>query len=147
MKTFSSLLLAAVLVSGCAKKAHNNNEIPMEALQEVTTPSGLKYIDLKIGEGPAPVIGQKVTVHYTGTFIDGRKFDSSLDRGEPFTFVIGIGQVIQGWDEGVASMKVGGKRKLRIPSRLAYGARGAGEVIPPNTDLFFDVELLEVQNR
>jgi peptidylprolyl isomerase len=110
----------------------------------VTTPSGLKYIDEKEGTGASPTKGKKVTVHYTGTLTNGKKFDSSLDRGQPFQFVIGVGQVIKGWDEGVLSMKVGGKRKLMIPAALGYGARGAGGVIPPDADLNFDVELLGV---
>ena len=111
---------------------------------EVTTPSGLKYIDETIGSGDAPTTGKKVKVHYTGRLTDGKKFDSSVDRGQPFEFVIGVGQVIKGWDEGVASMKVGGKRQLIIPPELGYGARGAGGAIPPNAELIFDVELLGV---
>jgi peptidylprolyl isomerase len=111
----------------------------------VTTPSGLQYTDVKVGAGASPKTGQKVTVHYTGTLKDGTKFDSSVDRGQPFQFVIGVGQVIKGWDEGVGTMKVGGKRKLMIPPDLGYGARGAGNVIPPNADLIFDVELLKVE--
>ena len=109
-----------------------------------TTPSGLKYEDIEVGSGASPTKGQKVTVHYTGTLTNGKKFDSSKDRGEPFSFTIGVGQVIKGWDEGVMSMKVGGKRKLMIPPDLGYGARGAGGVIPPNAELHFDVELLGV---
>jgi peptidylprolyl isomerase len=111
---------------------------------QVTTPSGLQYTDQVAGDGPSPTPGQVVTVHYTGTFPDGRKFDSSRDRNQPFKFTIGRSQVIQGWDEGVMSMKVGGRRLLTIPSDLAYGSRGAGGVIPPNATLLFDVELLGV---
>jgi len=110
----------------------------------VTTASGLQYEDVKEGTGASPTRGQKVTVHYTGTLPDGRKFDSSRDRNDPFVFQIGVGQVIKGWDEGVMSMKVGGRRKLVIPPALGYGARGAGGVIPPNATLHFDVELLGV---
>ena len=110
----------------------------------VTTASGLKYIDEVVGDGDAPAKGKKVKVHYTGTLTNGKKFDSSVDRGQPFEFTIGIGQVIRGWDEGVMGMKVGGKRQLIIPSDLGYGARGAPPVIPPNAELIFDVELLGV---
>jgi peptidylprolyl isomerase len=110
----------------------------------VTTASGLQYEDVKEGTGASPTRGQRVTVHYTGTLPDGRKFDSSRDRNDPFVFQIGVGQVIKGWDEGVMSMKVGGRRKLVIPPQLGYGARGAGGVIPPNATLHFDVELLGV---
>jgi peptidylprolyl isomerase len=111
----------------------------------VTTASGLKYIDEVVGTGASPGRGQQVTVHYTGWLEDGTKFDSSVDRGSPFTFQIDVGQVIKGWDEGVMSMKVGGKRRLIIPPDLGYGARGAGGVIPPNATLIFEVELLGVR--
>jgi FKBP-type peptidyl-prolyl cis-trans isomerase len=110
----------------------------------VTTPSGLKYIDIEEGTGEAPKAGQKVTVHYIGTLENGTEFDSSVGRNRPFDFQIGVGQVIKGWDEGVGTMKVGGKRRLIIPSELGYGSRGAGGVIPPNATLIFDVELLKV---
>ncbi|HRK22440.1 MAG TPA: FKBP-type peptidyl-prolyl cis-trans isomerase [Fimbriimonadaceae bacterium] len=99
--------------------------------------------DVVLGTGDEAVAGKGVTVHYTGTFEDGRQFDSSVGRG-PFSFKLGMGQVIKGWDQGVAGMKVGGKRKLTIPSELGYGSRGAGNVIPPNSTLLFDVELLAV---
>jgi len=109
-----------------------------------TTTSGLQYEELKVGEGALAESGQHVTVHYTGWLTDGTKFDSSKDRNDPFQFRLGAGQVIRGWDEGVAGMKVGGQRKLTIPPELGYGARGAGGVIPPNAVLVFEVELLGV---
>jgi FKBP-type peptidyl-prolyl cis-trans isomerase FkpA len=112
---------------------------------QTTTASGLKYEDIEAGTGPEARSGQKAKVHYTGWLTDGRKFDSSKDRNEPFEFALGAGQVIKGWDEGVAGMKVGGKRRLTIPPDLGYGARGAGGVIPPNAELIFEVELLGVQ--
>jgi peptidylprolyl isomerase len=110
----------------------------------ITTPSGLQYVDIVEGTGAMPKAGQAVEVHYTGTLEDGTKFDSSLDRNQPFVFPIGTGRVIKGWDEGVMTMRVGGKRKLIIPPDLGYGARGAGGVIPPNATLIFDVELLRI---
>jgi FKBP-type peptidyl-prolyl cis-trans isomerase len=113
--------------------------------QEVTTPSGLKYVDQVIGTGDLAVVGKTTTVHYTGWLTNGQKFDSSSDRGQPFSFPLGAGRVIKGWDEGVQGMKVGGKRKLTIPAELGYGSRGAGGVIPPNATLIFDVELLGVR--
>jgi peptidylprolyl isomerase len=118
---------------------------PMSDANVVTTPSGLKYVELKEATGATPQPGQTVEVHYVGTLEDGTKFDSSRDRGQPFSFKIGVGQVIKGWDEGLSTMKVGGRRKLIIPPDLGYGARGAGNVIPPNSTLLFDVELLAVK--
>ena len=115
----------------------------------VTMQNGLKVEDTKVGTGAEAVAGKKVFVHYTGWLYEGgnkgKKFDSSLDRGKPFSFPLGAGMVIKGWDQGVAGMKVGGKRTLIIPSALGYGARGAGSDIPPNADLIFDVELLDVK--
>jgi FKBP-type peptidyl-prolyl cis-trans isomerase len=112
---------------------------------EITTPSGLKYTDIETGEGTEARKGQTVSVHYTGWLENGTKFDSSLDRRNPFSFALGGGQVIPGWDEGVAGMKIGGKRRLTIPADLGYGVRGAGGVIPPNATLIFEVELLGVK--
>jgi FKBP-type peptidyl-prolyl cis-trans isomerase len=110
-----------------------------------TTESGLKYYDLETGTGDSPAAGQTVVVHYTGWLTDGTQFDSSIDRGEPFSFVLGAGNVIPGWDEGVATMKVGGKRQLVIPPDLGYGDQGAGSLIPPGATLIFEVELIEIQ--
>jgi FKBP-type peptidyl-prolyl cis-trans isomerase len=106
----------------------------------------LQIEDIVVGEGASPVQGQKVVVHYTGWLTDGKKFDSSVDRGQPFEFNIGVGQVIQGWDQGVLTMKIGGKRKLTIPPEMAYGDRDVGNgLIPPNSTLVFEVELLDLK--
>ncbi len=129
--------------------------VPSKAMAQaagktMTTPSGLQITDTKAGDGASPKTGQTCVMHYTGWLYQngakGKKFDSSVDRGEPFEFAIGTHQVIRGWDEGVATMKVGGKRTLIIPPELGYGARGAGGVIPPNATLIFDVELLGVKD-
>lgn len=121
-------------------------ELAVDLDQMTETESGLYYRDLTVGDGPVAESGQTVTVHYTGWLPNGRQFDSSRDRGELFSFDLGEGQVIQGWDEGVAGMRVGGRRQLVIPPHLAYGSRGAGGVIPPNATLVFDVELFETRN-
>ncbi|MFH1633905.1 MAG: FKBP-type peptidyl-prolyl cis-trans isomerase [Chloroflexota bacterium] len=112
----------------------------------ITSSSGLQYKDLVVGDGQEAKAGDTVSVHYTGWLEDGTKFDSSVDRDQPFEFQLGVGRVIQGWDEGVAGMKVGGQRKLTIPPELGYGASGAGGVIPPNATLIFEVELLEIRD-
>ncbi len=132
------LLVWLLLLTGCGAKDADKEEV-------VTTKTGLQYVDIKVGEGTLPKLGDTVVVHYTGWLEDGTKFDSSVDRGEPFSFPIGMGRVILGWDEGVSTMRVGGVRKLIIPPDLGYGARGAGGVIPPNATLIFEVELLEIR--
>ena len=141
-RLFVSAILLALAVAPLASR-------PARAAGEVTTPSGLRIIDVKPGTGPVPQAGQTVTVNYTGwLFVDGKKgkkFDSSLDRGQPFSFTLGQGQVIKGWDEGLATMHVGGKRTLIIPPDLGYGASGAGGDIPPGATLMFDVDLLGVK--
>jgi FKBP-type peptidyl-prolyl cis-trans isomerase FkpA len=111
---------------------------------EISTPSGLIYVDEVVGNGASPKLRQNVSVHYTGTFENGTKFDSSVDRGHPYTFQIGTGAVIKGWDEGIMTMKVGGKRKLIVPPNLAYGAAGRPPKIPPNSTLIFEIELVGV---
>jgi peptidylprolyl isomerase len=136
-----SVLVIAIGCGGSGKAAGGK----MAAADTVKTASGLKYIDLKVGTGASPQPGQTAVVHYTGWLTDGKKFDSSKDRNEPFEFPIGQGRVIKGWDEGVASMKIGGQRKLIIPPELGYGPRGAGGIIPGNAVLVFEVELLGVK--
>ncbi|MEC4674054.1 MAG: FKBP-type peptidyl-prolyl cis-trans isomerase [Nitrospirota bacterium] len=111
----------------------------------VETPSGLKYVDLVTGDGREAHVGETAIVHYTGRLTDGTKFDSSVDRNKPFSFPLGKGRVIKGWDEGVEGMKIGSKRKLIIPPNLGYGSRGAGRLIPPNATLIFEVELLDLR--
>ena len=147
----NGLFVFLMIVSGCgsAEKsgtptAANTSSPAKVAGQPTTTPSGLQYWDIVVGSGATAIAGSMVKVHYSGFLTTGQKFDSSRDRGEPFSFPLGAGQVIKGWDEGVAGMKVGGQRQLRIPPQLGYGAAGAGGAIPPNATLVFDVELLEV---
>jgi peptidylprolyl isomerase len=140
-----ALALAAVWAVQGLAPVGTAGEKPKEKEKVVKTASGLKYVDLKEGTGPAAKKGDVVVVHYTGWLKDGKKFDSSRDRDKPFDFTLGAGAVIKGWDEGVAGMRVGGKRKLIIPPELAYGERGAGKVIPPNAELTFEVELLRIK--
>src|ERR1700694_1341829 len=147
----SACLIAIVIFMAIALFAQSgtkkpDNSAPTKVTGDGTkTADGLQYWDIKVGTGPVATAGQTVKVHYTGWLTNGKKFDSSVDRGEPFTFNLGGGQVIKGWDEGVAGMKVGGKRQLRIPPALAYGDRGAGGAVPPNATLIFDVDLLGVR--
>lgn len=166
MKLVFTLIVAGLVALGCGKKEATSNEaatakpaaVPEKKMEEpATTPagqsgdttitaSGLKFIELKPGTGASPTTGQTCVMHYTGWLTDGKKFDSSRDRGQPFEFKIGMGQVIKGWDEGVATMKIGGQRKLIIKPELGYGARNVGNgLIPPNSTLIFDVELLGVK--
>src|SRR6266498_3677960 len=144
----AAIVLVALPASADEKGKTGEKEKKSESKMQ-KSPSGLQYEDVKVGTGAAPKTGQTCVMHYTGWLYEngarGKKFDSSVDRGEPFEFPIGTGRVIKGWDEGVASMKVGGKRTLVIPPALGYGARGAGGVIPPNATLMFDVELLAVK--
>lgn len=142
LASICAFIAFTLILGGEHPMAASDNSI---AGQEVTTASGLKYVDQVLGTGEVATAGKNTTVHYTGWLENGKKFDSSVDRGQPFSFPLGAGRVIQGWDEGVQGMKVGGKRKLTIPSDLGYGSRGAGGVIPPNATLIFDVELLEVK--
>ena len=150
--TYSLVLCVVVLFSACAKKeespsSNTSAQEPTTAAPAQPVVAGvteLKIEDMKAGTGAVAETGKSVTVHYTGWLTDGTKFDSSKDRGQPFSFQLGSGQVIKGWDQGVAGMKVGGVRKLTIPASLGYGARGASGVIPPNATLVFEVELLGV---
>jgi len=132
---FVLLIACALAIAGCGKKSSGG--------EEVTTASGLKYIDEVVGTGDKPRLGRTVLVHYTGWLENGMKFDSSVDRGQPYSFKIGTGTVIAGWEEGILSMHVGGKRKLIVPPELGYGVTGKGN-IPPNATLIFEVELLGV---
>ena len=147
MRHFSRVTFAALAI--IAFIATPENSMSQPAAKPVTTSSGLQIIDTKVGAGASPRAGQTAVVHYTGWLYEngakGKKFDSSVDRGQPFEFPVGARRVIPGWDEGVATMKVGGKRTLIVPPQLGYGAQGAGGVIPPNATLMFDVELLAVK--
>jgi FKBP-type peptidyl-prolyl cis-trans isomerase FkpA len=146
------VVVAALVLGGCgqpgaatAPNATTTTTSSGTKAAEVTMPDGLTFTDDQVGTGAEAQAGKTVSVHYTGWLTDGTKFDSSRDRNQPFSFPLGRGQVIKGWDEGVAGMKVGGKRTLTIPPDLGYGARGAGGVIPPNATLKFEVELLDVK--
>jgi len=133
MKYSVIFFIVAVSLAGCGKK------------KGLVTENGMRYEVIREGTGPSPRRGDSVTVNYTGWLEDGTKFDSSLDRNQPFTFKLGVGQVIQGWDDGVATMSVGGISKFFIPPELGYGSKGAGGVIPPNANLIFEVELLSIK--
>lgn len=137
LKSCALLVLVVIFLLPCTGQAAE------EVM--VTTPSGLQYADLVVGSGREAHAGETATVHYTGTLVDGTKFDSSKDRNQPFPFRLGAGRVIKGWDEGVEGMKIGGTRKLIIPPQLGYGASGAGSAIPPNATLIFIVELLDLR--
>ena len=137
LKSFALLVLIVIFLLPCTGQAAE------EVM--VKTSSGLQYADLVVGSGREAHAGETATVHYTGTLVDGTQFDSSKDRNQPFFFQLGAGRVIKGWDEGVEGMKIGGTRKLVIPSQLGYGARGAGSAIPPNATLIFIVELLDLR--
>lgn len=138
------ILIFAVSLPVMAKTKANTKKAEKKKASSIVVKE-LKKEDIKVGDGTEAVSGKVVSVHYSGFLTDGKKFDSSLDRGRPFSFILGRGQVIKGWDEGVVGMKVGGKRKLTIPANMAYGERGVPPVIPPNAPLVFDVELLEVK--
>jgi peptidylprolyl isomerase len=144
-----SLLAAALAGAAATLVPIVKSAVAQTQGKPMTTPSGLQIIDTVTGTGASPKTGETCVMHYTGWLYEngqkGKKFDSSVDRGDPFEFPIGVGRVIKGWDEGVSTMKVGGKRTLIIPAALGYGARGAGGVIPPNATLMFDVELLSIK--
>lgn len=149
---FPGFLVLSVVVVACSGRERAaagpggfSAELDVDTARMTAMPSGLRYQDVVVGRGAEAVVGKEAVVHYTGWLPDGKKFDSSRDRGQPFSFTLGAGQVIVGWDQGVAGMKVGGRRKLVIPADLGYGAAGAPPVIPPGATLVFDVELLDMK--
>jgi FKBP-type peptidyl-prolyl cis-trans isomerase len=141
----TAIVVLVLAVAGWMISGTQGGDKDKKKEEIITTKSGLKYVEQKLGDGKVAKAGDTVDVHYTGTLTNGKKFDSSRDRNEPFTFDLGKGKVIKGWDEGVAGMKEGGKRKLIIPPELGYGKSGAGKVIPPDATLIFEVELLKVK--
>lgn len=146
VRAFISLTLLSAVVGVAPAFSQWQGDSPVPANTKVVkSPTGLQYFDIEVGKGPVPQQGSKVTVHYTGWLLNKKKFDSSVDRSEPFSFTLGTHEVIAGWDEGVASMRVGGKRRLVVPGNLAYGQRGFPPDIPANATLVFDVQLLKFQ--
>lgn len=148
----SCAIIAALLAAGSLSalpgritKARQTGPTPAPTPQEVVTPSGLRYKDLQVGQGAEAAKGRTVEIHYTGWLGDNTKFDSSLDPSHPFTFRIGIDDVIQGWHQGIAGMRVGGRRRLVVPPELGYGKQGMGRIVPPNATLVFEVELVNVR--
>lgn len=144
-KVIIAIIVGVIIVTFKMNQSSDQSAVKNSEQPLVITSSGLQYEEVVVGTGDTPKTGQKVIVHYTGTLPDGQKFDSSRDRGQPFKFTLGVGQVIKGWDEGLSTMKVGGKRNLVIPANLGYGARAVGNVIPANATLHFEVELLGVE--
>lgn len=145
MRYFTILILIlTIAISGCQKKQKTTTGIPEITAAADTSANGLVIQEIKIGDGKEAKTGRRVKVHYTGWLLDGKQFDSSISRGRPFAITLGQGSVIPGWEQGIPGMKVGGKRRLTIPSHLAYGEKGIGKRIPPNATLVFDVELVKV---